>query len=203
MKQFHYVYITTNLINGKQYVGDHSTDNLDDDYLGSGKLISKAIHKYGKHNFKKEILESFNIKEKAFITQEKYIQKFNTLIPNGYNISPKGGHNVKNSLSEETKRKIKIGNTGKKLSDEHKLKLSISHKGKIFSEEHRLKLSNSKKGKILSAEHKLKVSESRKGIIFSEEQKRKIKEYHLGKKHSEETKTKISNSLKLNRYHSI
>ena len=44
----HYVYITTNLINRKQYVGDHSTDNLNVSYLGSGSILHKAINKYKK-----------------------------------------------------------------------------------------------------------------------------------------------------------
>jgi len=38
-KLFNYVYITRNLLNNKQYVGDHSTNNLNDDYLGSGSII--------------------------------------------------------------------------------------------------------------------------------------------------------------------
>lgn len=55
MKQ-HYVYITTNLINGMRYIGMHYGE-LNDDYLGSGNLIQLAIQKYGKENFKKDILE--------------------------------------------------------------------------------------------------------------------------------------------------
>jgi len=51
-----YNYITTNKVNGKQYVGMHSTDNVDDGYLGSGIAIINAINKYGKENFTREIL---------------------------------------------------------------------------------------------------------------------------------------------------
>ena len=91
MKQFHYTYKTTNLINNKQYVGDHSTNNLDDGYLGSGCLLIKAIKKYGKQNFKKEILEQFNTRIEASKTQIKYINELNTIYPNGYNLSPTGG----------------------------------------------------------------------------------------------------------------
>jgi hypothetical protein len=90
-KKFNYVYITTNLINGKQYVGDHSTDNLDDGYMGSGNLIREAFKKYGKQNFKKQILQEFKNKRESFATQEKYINEYNTLAPNGYNLHRKGG----------------------------------------------------------------------------------------------------------------
>ena len=49
------VYLTENLVNGKKYVGMDSKNNSK--YLGSGKLIAKAVKKYGSHNFKKTILE--------------------------------------------------------------------------------------------------------------------------------------------------
>ncbi len=53
----HIIYKTTNLLNGRFYIGMHSTDNLEDGYLGSGKRIKAEVKKYGKENFKREILE--------------------------------------------------------------------------------------------------------------------------------------------------
>ena len=117
-KKYHYVYLTTNLKNGKQYVGDHSTNNLNDGYLGSGLLIIKSIKKYGLNNFKREILEFFKTKKEAFSAQERYINEYNTL-NNGYNISPKGGHNVKNCFSEESKKKISLNRSGKCCGEKH------------------------------------------------------------------------------------
>ena len=63
MKKYNFVYKTTNLINKKIYVGVHSTDNLDDWYLGSGKRLLLAIRKYGKENFKREIISFVDSRE--------------------------------------------------------------------------------------------------------------------------------------------
>lgn len=107
----HYVFITTNLINSKQYVGDRTckSDSKKDKYVGSGKPVFKnALKKYGKENFKKEILEFFPTRKEAFDAQEKYIKQFNILTPNGYNISPKGGNGVLGCHSEETIKKMSI-----------------------------------------------------------------------------------------------
>ena len=44
------IYKTTCTVNNKIYIGQHKTDNIDDGYIGSGKLITSAIKKYGKKN---------------------------------------------------------------------------------------------------------------------------------------------------------
>lgn len=195
MKNYNFVYITTNLINGKQYVGDHSTNNLNDNYLGSGRpFFKRALAEYGKKNFKREILEFFDTKEDAFNAQEKYIAQFNTLAPNGYNISPKGGNGCSNGISKDGLKRIAIANSykrspescekmrlsklGKKLSKEHKENISKSGKGRIFSEEHKERLRNSK----------LKENNPMFNRQFSEEHRKKLSEAGKGKKHSKKEK---------------
>lgn len=56
-KKYHFIYKTTNLINNKFYVGMHSTDDLADGYVGSGKIIHYSVNKYGVKNHRVEILE--------------------------------------------------------------------------------------------------------------------------------------------------
>lgn len=100
---FYIIYQITNLINNKIYVGKHQTKNIDDSYMGSGKLIKDAIKKYGIENFKKEILFWFdnesdmNKKEAELITEEFCLRE------NTYNLCPggKGGWGyINNELGE-------------------------------------------------------------------------------------------------------
>lgn len=87
---FYIVYKTTNQVNGKFYIGTHKTVDLNDDYLGSGKLLKRAIEKYGVENFKREILFVFDNSE-AMFTKEAEIVTVEFLSENNtYNLK-KGG----------------------------------------------------------------------------------------------------------------
>ena len=77
-KIFHYIYKTTNLLNGKYYFGMHSTDNLNDNYFGSGKRLKYSVNKYGIENHKVEILE-FVLDRKSLAKREKEIINLNEI----------------------------------------------------------------------------------------------------------------------------
>lgn len=72
MKMYYTVYKTTNLINGKFYVGIHETLYPYDNYHGSGLFLKKAFKKYGISNFKKEVLYVFDNKD-DMVNKEKEI----------------------------------------------------------------------------------------------------------------------------------
>jgi group I intron endonuclease len=159
----HYVYLITNSVNNKKYIGDRSCNcNLNKDlYMGSGLLIKKALKKYGIDSFEKNILEKFETKEESFKSQEKYIKKYNTLVPNGYNISPTGGVGVPGSYhNEETKQKISNSNKGKNTWAKG------SKKSEEFKERARKQMIGNtiQKGKNRSFESKIKYSNSKQGI---------------------------------------
>lgn len=95
------VYLTTNLINGKKYIGKDSLDKKS--YLGSGKILKQAIKKYGKENFKKEVLCKCNsLIELEQI--EKYLIAYYNADKDGkyYNIT-KGGSGGKTHNQKKKK----------------------------------------------------------------------------------------------------
>lgn len=144
-RKYHFIYKTTNLINKKFYIGMHSTDNLNDGYIGSGKRIWYSIKKYGKENFNRIILRGCNTIEELNFWEPFYIKLFNTLSPNGYNLQL-GGDNHETSLE-----------TRSKLSKSAKGRVGC-WKNKQFSEEHKKKISEAGKGRQLSKATKKKIS---------------------------------------------
>jgi hypothetical protein len=165
-----YLYKITNLVNNKIYIGVHRTDNIDDGYMGSGKIIRYAVRKYGIENFKKEILEYFDTHEEAFVRERIIVNEEFLNRKDVYNIKPggKGGFNIEDARQ------------GSKLGGE-------AYKDKVKSLD----------GLELEEYKKRMLNQSQKGVrVFKE----KYKEYggiwwqssFKDKKHTDETKKKMS-----------
>ena len=165
------IYKITNKLNGKVYIGQ-SVDidtrwrqhiNAKDNYA-----IHNAIKKYGKENFKFEVLLECP-EDMLDVWERDVIALYDCISPNGYNLTEGGeGHH----LSEETRLKMSEAKKGIHLSEETRLKMSESKKGRI----------SNRKGVPCSEETKIKIGNARKGKHFSEETKHKISEAHKGLK---------------------
>ena len=124
-------------MNELYYIGKHKTDTPDDDqYLGSGTAINRAIQKYGRENFKKETLHDFDNPDEmdakeAEIVNEEFINR-----RDNYNIAP-GGRGGFSRTSEECSiqgkinAKNKVGIHGMTFEErrEHGLKMAMDKKG--------------------------------------------------------------------------
>lgn len=87
---YYFIYVTKNKINGRYYIGAHTTRKIDDEYLGSGVALTRAIKKYGKDNFVREIIHFCDSKEEMYIFEEKFVDHSD---PASYNMrrGGKGG----------------------------------------------------------------------------------------------------------------
>ena len=97
MKKYHVVYKTTNIVNNKIYIGLHSTNNINDNYIGSGYVLKEAIKKYGKSKFKKEILYVFNSRDEARKMEASIVDKDFCKRKDTYNLT-EGGMGVENQF---------------------------------------------------------------------------------------------------------
>ena len=201
-KKYHFIYKTTNLLSGKYYYGLHSTDDLDDGYLGSGRRLRYSINKYGKENHKREIIE-FCKNRKELICRESEIVTLDEIAKEDCINLIVGGASQGHSLS--TREKLSLLKKGVPLSENHKKSLSKSSAkywlGKSRSDEVKQKISRAKRGKPSSMlgkthteETRKKMSESAKGKTFSEETRKKMSESAKGKKLSYKTRMKMSNN---------
>lgn len=185
---FGYIYQTTNLINGKRYIGKHKSDKFEyNDYLGSGKLLNEAIKKYGKENFNCELIERCNSIEELNQKEQYWINKYNAVeSSNFYNLArggdggdlspyidysncPKGPNNWNYGKKFQW---INNGIREVRLFENDLLPDGYVY-GRLYkvSDELKIKLSNQHSG----------VSPVNKGIPMSEEQKRKVSLSRKGK----------------------
>lgn len=185
----HFIYLTTNLITNEKYIGKHCGD-INDNYLGSGKILQRAIKKYGKENFKREILYISKNAQENNKKEKEFIKAFNAVEDRTfYNISEGGdGGNIFHLLPVEQQEKLReqarkratgINNPryGVHLSEEIKEKIRQNRNTEYMQiEEYRQKMSeatlgekNGMYGKHHTEEAKQKMSEAKKGRKLGKE----------------------------------
>lgn len=177
----YYIYLTTNLINNKKYIGKHKGE-LNDNYLGSGTLLKEAISKYGKENFKKEILHISASEEENCLKEQEFIEKFNaTESKEFYNIAKGGaGGDIFNLLPEEHKNRLR------QLHSQRAKGKNNPMFGKHHSEETKEKLRKIDRSYTQTIEYKENMSKAVQGE----------KNGMYGKHHTEESKQKMSDAKK-------
>jgi group I intron endonuclease len=202
------IYKTTNLINGKIYIGQDS--NNDPDYLGSGIALKRAIRKYGKINFNKETLDFCNNKDELNEREIYWINEFKSTDKKiGYNISKGGSEGDREAGFKIAKQGVYnywVEKFGVDVADEklkeQKQKLSNHNKQNQpdLIKKGRYQIWVDKYGKdvadIKQAEWKKRISEYQQkklkdGWRHTDEAKEKIKNSSLGRTHSDETKEKM------------
>lgn len=197
-KKFHFTYKTTNLITSKFYLGLHSTNKINDGYLGSGLRLTGSIKKYGQANHKIEILKYFNSRQELILGEIDLITEEVLKDPMCLNLSV-GGMGTTETHSKETNSKISNSKKGKLLSDEHKKKISNGLRNQTERSlnsrkegvQNFLKNKLSKDGFIVSEEVKLKISKTLSGQPLTEERKKNISEKTKLAMNNPEVKAKL------------
>lgn len=166
------VYLITNIINGKRYVGQTSK-SLETRWqqhrtTRGCSALRKAIDKYGEKSFIHNVLFVELTKEQAKELEIEYIHRYNTKAPNGYNLTS-GGDGVRN-LSEESLQRIVKANLGNKhavgaiRTPAYLKAMSERYKGRVFSDETKRKMSEAASARIVSQETKDKHRDSAKRL---------------------------------------
>ena len=184
------VYIVTNIVNGKKYVG-RTTDtarrrwygHLRSARKGSGFYLHSAIRKYGEDNFTVETIQESDDEEYLSVAEMFTIDKLGTRTPNGYNLTDGGEGSFGRIVSEESRRKASETNKGQKQpprTEAGKISFAEKRRGHEVTDETRAKISKAMTGKNKrpqTEEERKKKSEAQK--------KRHLREADMAKRVAE------------------
>lgn len=185
-----YIYKTTNKLNGRIYIGK-SAKEFNPNYYGSGKILNRAIKKYGKENFFVEVIEYCNSIDEL---NEREIYWISTFM-NGYSVYnvAKGGTGGWTTMMYDEKqksayrKKLSDSRLGRVVSKETRDKLSLANKGRLFGD--REKQIQTLKNMWLDPNstyngqaYRDRLSKSLIGKVCSDETKNKIRQTKIGSK---------------------
>lgn len=176
-----FIYLITNKITGKQYVGltTKDVDRRISEHIIGKTYIGRALRKYGIQSFNISVIDSAITIDVLYEKEKYWIKYYECKSPSGYNLTDGGEGGLGHIVSEEGKRKIGRANKGNKY-----------RLGHTFTEESRIKMSLAQKGRLGHShtdEFKAKMignnyAQGNKGIPLSEEHKKKISKALTGNK---------------------
>ena len=212
---YYTIYKITNKINNKIYIGAHATNNLNDNYMGSGIKIKKSIKKYGIDNFKKEIMYYLESYEEMFKKEKEIITKDFLMREDVYNLAYGGDGGFR---GEDSAKKQSLKMKGRKRTLDSRKKQGLTNKGrkdkpevaqkkadnlKKYKEEHPEVYINRKRSPESIKKTVDKLKNRKVSLEQIEKQKQTMKLYYenhcgpnTGRKFSKETREKMSLSRK-------
>ena len=156
------IYKIINKINGKVYIGQ--TVRTFEERMGEhkrkhGKGVDQAIDKYGENNFTYEIIDYADSLEALNELEIYYIQYFDCLVPNGYNLCLGGGNTKGYHHTEESKELMSKKHKGTHIG------VNNNFYGKTHSNEQKAKWSKERKGRDMSKAIEASAKVNRKKVI--------------------------------------
>jgi group I intron endonuclease len=182
------VYLITNKVNGRQYVGQHAGANLEEYWRDrhvyfaqhgyqESRPLYRAILKYGPDNFIVRNMVEVNSKEEMDFYERLLIRVLNTKTPHGYNLTD-GGEGTSGFIpGQETRDKMSKSHVGLKMPESHSRKLSERNMGNKYSLGKKMTVDNFNKlmavhvGAKRTDEARQRMSEAHKGKPWTEKQK--------------------------------
>ena len=148
-RKYHMLYKTTCIVTGKWYIGIHSTDHLDDGYLGSGRYLTNSVNKYGRGAHIRTVLDMFDTRKEMIAAEKEKVTNEMLLDPMCMNLMIGG-------TSREEHKNIILERASKKISEVAKAmwarrkdnpELMESFISKVHTKEHKIKRAESLKAK--------------------------------------------------------
>jgi group I intron endonuclease len=182
------VYLATNTINGKQYVGQtsHTLEQRWKEHIKWSRycsdrlgVVHKAIIKYGAQSFSLEVLHTCETKEEMDFVEMFYISLLNAKVPNGYNLTEGGEGGLGYHHTDGAKKAMSISKTGKplNLSAEQRAAMGKRSSERVRTPEWNKKVGDAHRGKTISEETRTKIKKARAKQVIkprSDETKRRM-----------------------------
>ncbi len=210
MKTYGVVYLVTNRVNGKRYVGQTKASASQrwlqhcSDAKRYDTMLARAIRKHGADSFLVETVGTAETPDALDELERDLILRHRTLKPSGYNLT--SGGNARHSVHEATRAKISAANMGRRpwnlgvpCSPETRAKIGASNTGRS----HPARAPKSAATRALLSAAMTGRPSPRKGVPLTQEHRRRLSESAKGRRgtpHTEEFKLRMSLRLRGNRF---